>query len=166
MRSRNYKAHLSVGRSHKCMTTATGVLDTGARPNLLHLRKLSSPWIERIQRIPVPTLVDAKRRPKNVMGALPLIGQIGQFKALVTFLVVTNMAVDCILGTSFIDRHVKTIYPRQRRIAFSTHHRSLLLVSRILRSAKIVNNPLLLGIICVRTYRLTQYQTKSCWQEA
>lgn len=35
----------------------------------------------------------------------------GQSRAKVPFLVVRDLAVDCKLGTSFIDRHVKHILP-------------------------------------------------------
>ena len=53
-------------------------------------------------------------------GALKLYVRIGEFVARVPFLVVTNFAVDCILGTTFLARYVKTILPPQRKVMF--HH--------------------------------------------
>ena len=38
--------------------------------------------------------------------------------ARVPFLVVTRLAVDCILGKTFLDRHVKAILPPQREVVF------------------------------------------------
>ena len=56
----------------------------------------------------------------KAIGELKLHVRIGEFCARVPFLVVTNLAVDHILGTTFLDRHVKAILPPQRKVMF--HH--------------------------------------------
>ena len=56
----------------------------------------------------------------KALGELKLHVRIGDFCARVPFLVVTNLAVDCILGTTSLDRHVKAILPQQRKVLF--HH--------------------------------------------
>ena len=59
-------------------------------------------------------------RSMKALGELRLYVRIGEFVAHVPFLVVTNFAVDCILGTTFLDRHVKAILPAQKTVLF--HH--------------------------------------------
>ena len=51
---------------------------------------------------------------------LRLYVRIGEFVAGVPFLVFTNLAVECILETAFLDRHVNAILPPQRKVLF--HH--------------------------------------------
>ena len=117
-RHRNYKVSLSIGRGTDMMIPLVSVLDTGAGPNIINANVLPAVWRTSIKSTSVPPLVDAQSRPLRCLGVLPLIVRIGQFKARVHFVVVTNMAVDCILGTSFCDRHVHGIFPRTRRVAF------------------------------------------------
>ena len=119
MRYQNYKVSASVGLYKTFRIPVIAVADTGAGPNLIHRRLLPAAWQQRIQFRPTPGLVDAQRNPIKASGVLSLMVQIDQLWAQVQFIVVTNMAVDCILGTSFIDRHVKAIVPPSRRIYFN-----------------------------------------------
>ena len=96
------------------------VLDSGAGPNLIHLGCVAAPWRAAIKSARSPSLIDASNRSMKALGELKLHVQIGAFCARVPFLVVTNLAVDCILGTMFLDRHVKAILPPQRKVLF--HH--------------------------------------------
>ena len=52
----------------------------------------------------------------KALGEIPLFVRIGEFVARVPFLVVPGLAVDCILGTTFLDRHVKAILPPQWKV--------------------------------------------------
>ena len=67
-----------------------------------------------------PPLIDASNRSMKAFGELKLHVQIGALCARVPFLVVTNLAVDCILGTTFMGHHVKAIIPPQMKFLF--HH--------------------------------------------
>ena len=97
------------------MRVITPVLDSGASPNLIHLRCVAEPWRAAIKSARSPLLIDASNRSMKAIGELKLHVRIGEFYARVPFLVVTNLAVDCILGTTFLDRHVKAILPPQRK---------------------------------------------------
>ena len=102
------------------MRVITRVLDSGAGPNLIHLRCMAEPWRVAIKSARSPPLMDASNRSMKAPGELKLHVRIGEFCARVPFLVVTNLAVDCILGTTFLDRHMKAIPPPQRKVLF--HH--------------------------------------------
>ena len=52
----------------------------------------------------------------KALGEIPFLVQILEIVARVPFLVVTSLAVDYILGTNFLDRHVKAILPPQRKV--------------------------------------------------
>ena len=102
------------------MRALSPVLDSGAAPNLIHIRCVAEPWRAAIRPIKSAPLVDASNRAMNALGQLTLYVRIGDFTARVQFLVVTRLDVDCILGTTFIDQHVKAILPRRWRVLF--HH--------------------------------------------
>ena len=102
------------------MRAITPVLDSGAGPNLIHLRCVAEPWRSSIKPVRSPPLIDASNRAMRALGEITLFVRIGEFLARVPFLVVTALAVDCILGTTFPDRHVKAILPPQRKVVF--HH--------------------------------------------
>ena len=61
-------------------------------------------------------ILDASNRPMQPVGILPLWLRLGQFQDRIRFLVVSNMATTCILGTSFIDCFVKEIIPGRRKV--------------------------------------------------
>ena len=102
------------------MHTITPVLDSGAGPNLIHLRCVAEPWCSAIKSARCPPLMDVSNRSMNSLGELTLYVWIGEFVARIPFLVVTNLAVDCILGTTFLDGHVKAILLLERKVMF--HH--------------------------------------------
>ena len=76
MRYRNYKLCASIGRSQSLLLPVTTVLDTGAGPNLVNIRKLPMRWHPHIRQMPVPNLVDAQKRRMEILGVLPLIVRI------------------------------------------------------------------------------------------
>ena len=118
LRARNYKVNCLIGRRKDMLISKIAVLDSGSGPNLVHARAVPGRWREYVKPIQGPYLVDAQRKRITTLGSLRMIVRLGQFKALVDFIVVQNMAVDLILGTSFIDKHVKAIYPRYRKVTF------------------------------------------------
>ncbi|CAN8075917.1 unnamed protein product [Agarophyton chilense] len=54
----------------------------------------------------------------DIKGIVPLYLQAGQFKVRTWFLVCPNLGAEAILGTSFIDRYIKAIYPGIGKVAF------------------------------------------------
>ena len=100
------------------MRTITPVLDSRAGPNVTHRRGLAEPWCVAIKSAWSPPLIDASNRSMKALGELQLYVCIAEFVARVPFLVVTNLAVDFILGTTVLDRHVKAILSPQRKMMF------------------------------------------------
>lgn len=64
--------------------------------------------------------MDASNRPLRPLSSLVFFLRIGRLQAHVHLLVVCSIAVDCVLGTTSIDRHVWAVVPPQRKILF--HH--------------------------------------------
>ncbi|CAN8062786.1 unnamed protein product [Agarophyton chilense] len=54
----------------------------------------------------------------DIKGIVPLYLQVGKFKVRTWFLVCPNLGAEAILGTSFIDRYIKAIYPGLNKVAF------------------------------------------------
>ena len=102
------------------MRTIMPVLDSGAGPNLIHLRCVTGPWRAAIKRVGSRLLIDASNKSMKALGELKFYVRISEFGARVPFLVITNLAVDFILGTTFLDRHVKAILAPHGKEMF--HH--------------------------------------------
>ena len=117
---KNYKVTATVGQRRALMRAITQVLDSGAGPNLIHLRCVAEPWRAAIKSARSSPPIDASNRSMKALGELKLHVRLGEFCARVPFLVLTNLAVDCIPGTTFLDRHVKAILPPQSNVLF--HH--------------------------------------------
>ena len=98
------------------MVPTSSVLDTGAGPNLIHAKVLPANWKHYLKPLSGPPLIAANRHRLNAIGEIPLYLRLGEFRAKVHFAVVTNMAVTCILGTSFIDRFLNAIHPGPKLI--------------------------------------------------
>jgi transposase InsO family protein len=118
--SRNYKVSATIGLSTKVATTVRAILDTGAGPNLVKESVLPEDW-ER-HRIVGDTdyrIVGAGGRRLNHRGMLVLYVELGHLRVKAQFIVVAGLAADCILGCQFIDRHVRTITPKDKRVTLS-----------------------------------------------
>ena len=119
-KKQNYKVTATVGQRRALMRAITPVLDSGHGPNLIHLRCVTEPWRAAIKSAGSSPLIDASSRSVKALGELELHVRIGSFCARVPFLVVIKLTVDCMLGTTFLDRHVKAILLPQRKVLF--HH--------------------------------------------
>ena len=93
-----------------------GVLDTGAGPNIVHEKLLPPSWKEKAAYRNLPRVTDASRNSMTLSGMVKLHVRLGDFTTQAPFLVASNLAVDAILGTTFIDKHVRSILPRERRV--------------------------------------------------
>jgi RNase H-like domain found in reverse transcriptase/Reverse transcriptase (RNA-dependent DNA polymerase)/Integrase zinc binding domain/Integrase core domain/Chromo (CHRromatin Organisation MOdifier) domain/Retroviral aspartyl protease len=116
MKSRNYKFITSVGLSTRAMFPITTVLDTGAGPSLIREDVLPKDWeAMRLRGVPVPRIVNASGRAVTSKGVVVLHVQVGDLRTRVRFYVTSGLAVPCILGCNFIDRHVRAILPGERK---------------------------------------------------
>ena len=114
----NYKISATAGQKQALMIAITPVLHSGAGPNLIHLRCVAESWRPSIKPVRSPALIDASNHAMKALREIPLLVRIGAFMARVPFLVVTSLAVDCNLGTTFLDRYVKAILPLQWKVVF------------------------------------------------
>ena len=98
------------------MVAITPVLDSGAGPNLMHLRWVAESWRPSMKLVRTPALIDASNRAMKEFGEISLLVRIGEFMARIPFLVVMSPAVDCIFGINFLDRHFKSILSPRRKV--------------------------------------------------
>jgi hypothetical protein len=110
---RNYKVPCLIGITSEELFATTAVLDTGAGPNLIRSSTLPKNW--RTEGMTQPCLrtriVDANGNAILPLSRTDLVCQVGTLLTKVEFIVVDTLAVDCILGCDFIDRHVRSIRP-------------------------------------------------------
>ncbi|CAN8063812.1 unnamed protein product [Agarophyton chilense] len=118
MKYNNYKVRASICFSDRLAVPVTCVLETGAGPNVLNSRVIPEAVLRNLSRPPDNNpLVDANKRPLNLRGMLTTVVQLGHLKVRLQFFVVDRLPTDCLLGTNFIDRHVKAILPGSRTVA-------------------------------------------------
>jgi hypothetical protein len=117
MKSRNSKFTVSVGVSSSVFVPVLAVLDIGAGPNLIREDVLPPNWETlRLRGVPIPKVMNASGRLLHSKGVIVLIVQVGHLRTRVRFYVTAGLAVPCILGCNFINRHVKSILTGDRRV--------------------------------------------------
>jgi hypothetical protein len=117
MASRNYKVSATVGVTTTVATPVYAILDTGAGPNLVREDVLSEDWLRyRMAGDTTYQVIGANGRSLPQRGVVTLWVQLGRLRAQARFIVVKQLAAGCILGCQFIDRHVKCIHPKEKRV--------------------------------------------------
>ncbi|GAB0498233.1 hypothetical protein MMPV_009574 [Pyropia vietnamensis] len=112
----NYKVSATLGVTPQSTKAYFPVLDTGAGPNLLRKDTLPDSWLAHVRVIRGPTIKDANGRIIRTTQAVTLTANIGKLTTEVDFLVCETLSVPCILGCSFINKHVEAIRPSKRVI--------------------------------------------------
>jgi hypothetical protein len=116
-KSLNYKLCVSLGVSLTLLSPVRAVFDTGASPNIVVDDIFPKGW-ERIlilsQQLPRITNAIGKRMPVWVVVLLHL--QVGDLRTRVRFYLVLGLGLPCILVCNFIDLHVRSIHPKERRV--------------------------------------------------
>ncbi|GAB0498675.1 hypothetical protein MMPV_010022 [Pyropia vietnamensis] len=112
----NYKVSATLGVTPQSTKAYFPVLDTGAGPNLLRKDTLPDSWLTHVRDIRGPTIKDANGRIIRTTQAVTLTADIGNLTTEVDFLVCETLSVPCILGCSFINKHVEAIRPSKRVI--------------------------------------------------
>lgn len=113
---RNYKLFATVRSDGAVSIPLNTVLDTGAGPSPSRKRRNFLTKHFYIRRVLSPRLLDAVKRVRKSCGLMQLNIRIGEFQARPPFLVVQILAVDCLLGTSFINQHVEAILAELRKV--------------------------------------------------
>ena len=98
------------------MHTVKAILDTGAGPDIVHQKAILSRWQNCLIRTELPQISDVNQDPIALLAALDLHLHIDDLQVRSRFLVTSNLAAECILGTSFIDKYVKAILPKGKRV--------------------------------------------------
>lgn len=114
----SYNISASVGRDGAVPTPLNTVIDTGLKPDLIHKRNSDPAQRSHILLVQSPRLFDAPKRVMRSCSFIYLTTRIEGFRVRVPLLTVQNLAVDCLLGTSFFDYHVKRILPGLRKAVF------------------------------------------------
>ena len=118
--TRNYKVSATVGVTTVVQTPVRAILDTGAGPNLVREAVLPEDWqCRRLTGEPECRIVGAGGRKLRQKGIIILLVQVGQLRLKTKFIVVEELAAECILGCQFINRHVQTKEVSSRELAFS-----------------------------------------------
>jgi hypothetical protein len=107
-----------VGVSTVIVTAVRAILDTGAGRNLVREDLLPEDW-ERYRMTEEPRcniLGEGGSRIRQ-KGVISLFVELGRLRLKARFLVIAELAVECILGCQFIDRHVQSTIPKEKRIS-------------------------------------------------
>jgi hypothetical protein len=117
LKSRNYKVSATVGVSTVIVTAVRAILDTGSGPNLVREDLLPEDWEQyRMNDEPRYNVVGAGGKRLRQKGVISLFVELGRLRVKARFLVIAELAAECILGCQFIDRHVQSILPKEKRI--------------------------------------------------
>ena len=93
------------------------IFNTGAGHNIVHLCMLPENWESyRIADALPVNLMGAGGRRLHQRGIVSLYVAIGRLHVRAQFLVVENLAADCILGCQFINRQAQAILPKEKQI--------------------------------------------------
>lgn len=116
----NYEVNLTLGKTGNLMLLTVTVLDTGAGLNLVNANILSSASLRRVQPCTFKNqLKDANNRPLSLCGTIDHMVIVDTLNVRVRFSVVDQFATQCILVTTFIDRHARSLFPWSRTVLFN-----------------------------------------------
>jgi hypothetical protein len=73
----------------------------------------------RVVDAPLYDIVGAGGKWLLQQGAITLFLQVGNLRMQARFIAVHSLAAKCIMGCRFIDRHVRSILPKEKRVLLS-----------------------------------------------
>lgn len=111
-----YRIQTSVSISSKSMLTVARLVLTGISPNLVNKNFLPLVWRKSVKTIRSPPLHTLNCEVVSVDGIVPLFVHLGDLRVCTWFGVVDNLAVNLLLGTSFIDPCIGEIFPTERKV--------------------------------------------------
>jgi Retroviral aspartyl protease len=116
----NYKVSATVGVITAVSSPVRAILDTGAGSNLIRDEVLPEDWERhRMTGEPECHIVGAGGRRLQQRGVVQLYTQVGRLRTRMKFIVVAELAPECILGCLFINWHVQTILPKEKKFLLS-----------------------------------------------
>lgn len=130
-RRESYKIDITIGTSSTAMFPKSAVLYTGAVPNTPTESVIQPNWRGVIRACSTSqsslSIRDASKNRLIILGQATLLTRIGNLKAHIPYWVSCRLAVDCILGTLFLDRYVTALIPKTSRVIL--HGRSIIALS-------------------------------------
>lgn len=112
----NYKVSATVGLSPEMMITTPVLIDTGATMNLVAAKFLPPEWREKVRPYNGRDVESANKTSLTISGLIPLCVRVGDLKVKVWFAVAQDLCTRVLLGTPFIDRFIKGIFPPERKL--------------------------------------------------
>ena len=120
LKSAQYVVSGSIGPTVRSMFAACITLDTGAGPCLIRPGCLPKDWRENEEPgEELPALGDANGKRLKVTGAVRLRVRFGSHVYRQLFYVTPNLAVPALLGTEFLNRHVRAILCMEQKVQFN-----------------------------------------------
>lgn len=92
------------------------ILGTGARPNIVHADMIPPHWKNHLDQSRYPKITDASKNRIVILGTIRLFLRIRNLCVKAPFLVANNLAVTCLLGKYFVNRHGTAILPQREKI--------------------------------------------------
>lgn len=117
-----YKLQLNYDANSASMRLATNLLDTGAASRLVNRTLFPSQWTSRIKHVKMPHLRTATQEPLYMEGTILLHVSLNDLRVRLWSGIVLILAVDMLLGTSFIYRFAHRIFLANRRVALWHSH--------------------------------------------
>lgn len=111
-----YKLCFSIGIHTHELAPNKCLLDTATGLNLINANLIHLEWINRVKHTDLPRFRTATKEPIHLQGTILLHHQIGNLNTRVWFSIFPNLAVDLLLGTSFVDRFIRGIFPGERKV--------------------------------------------------
>jgi len=112
----NYKVNVSIGQQKSTLLPTEAVLDTGACPNLIDKRYIPLKWRHAIRPQEVSRLRGANNTTLVVEGVILLHVRVGDLCVKVWFGVVPVLVTKVLLGTTYINRFVRGIFPPEQQV--------------------------------------------------
>jgi hypothetical protein len=112
----NYKLSATIGLTPEVMITTPVLVDTGATMNLIAAKFLPPEWRSKIRPYNGREVESANKTTLTILGLLPLYVRMGDLKVKVWFAVTQDLCARVLLGTPFIDRFIKGMFPPERKI--------------------------------------------------
>lgn len=107
----------------------TCVFDADSGPKVIG-DDLSDPsWVRHIRQRDLPDPYSANNSRINTTGTIMLLLRIGEVQKRVVFKIVEQPSLPTLLGTSFIDRYMKPVFPEEREIV--PQHSFAVLISMV-----------------------------------
>ena len=135
LKATHYTVLGSLGLSPGVFTPKRIVIDTGCGPAVIRSSELPPDWRRfQVPLVEDPGLADANNNPLLITEMVRLKVRLGNKTTKVSFYVAPNLAVPAILGTGYLNRYVRCIFPMDQMIEIKDG--SLVAILSSQRSAK------------------------------